>query len=466
MSHFPPDSGRIFCRRGPSYPPPPVKKLAANLTFQVLFAIALGVLVGGLFPKFGAALKPVADTFINLVKMLIAPIIFLTVGLGIAGMGSLNKVGRVGGKALLYFEVVTTLALAIGVGVANLTRPGAGLQALAAAVLHDAKSTAEAAKYTAQAGEMNWVEFFTHLVPTSVVDAFAKGDILQVLLFSVLFGLALNRLGPPAQPLVQTFERLSQAMFGVLALVMKLAPLGAFGGMAFTIGKYGLAALLPLGKLMLVVYATMFLFIFGVLNLVLRYYQLRLGPYLGFIKEEILLVLGTSSSESALPRMIDKLERYGCSRSVAGLVIPTGYSFNLDGTSIYLSIAVIFLAQAFNIPLTLGQQLSLIAILVVTSKGAAGVTGSGFIVLASTLAATKTIPVESVALLLGVDRFMSEARAITNVIGNGVAALVIAKSEGEFDEARHLLALQGRSVPEELRPAPVAPLLLVETEQR
>lgn len=427
-----------------------LKRWSANLTVQVLVAIALGVAVGALFPTTGAALKPVADTFINLIKMLIAPIIFLTVVLGIAGMGSLRQVGRVGGKALLYFEVVTTLALAIGVGMANLTQPGAGVRATAQAVLHDARQTAEAAKFTAQAGEMNWVEFFTHLVPDSVVGAFAKGDILQVLLFSVLFGLALNRLGTSAAPLVRTFERLSEVMFGVLALVMRLAPLGAFGGMAFTIGKYGLATLLPLGKLMLVVYATMFLFIFGVLNLILRYYGLRLGPYLSFIKEEILLVLGTSSSESALPRMIDKLERYGCSRSVAGLVIPTGYSFNLDGTSIYLSIAVIFLAQAFNIRLPLAQQLTLIAILVVTSKGAAGVTGSGFIVLASTLAATRTIPVESVALLLGVDRFMSEARAITNVIGNGIATLVIAKSEGEFDEARHLLALQGHPVAEPL----------------
>ncbi|MFD1467057.1 C4-dicarboxylate transporter DctA [Hymenobacter caeli] len=443
-----------------------MKKPFSNLTVQVLAAIALGVLVGALFPAFGAALKPVADTFINLIRMLIAPIIFLTVVLGIAGMGSLQKVGRVGGKALLYFEVVTTLALAIGVGVANLTQPGAGLQATARAVLRDAGKVAEAAKYTAQAGGMHWVEFFTHIVPTSVVEAFAQGDILQVLLFAVLFGLAVNRLGSVGEPLTRTFERLSQAMFGVLALVMKLAPLGAFGGMAFTIGKYGLAALLPLGKLMLVVYATMFLFIFGVLNLILRSQKLRLGPYLNFIKEEILLVLGTSSSESALPRMIDKLERYGCSRPVAGLVIPTGYSFNLDGTSIYLSIAVIFLAQAFNIPLSLGQQLSLITILVVTSKGAAGVTGSGFIVLASTLAATKVIPVESVALLLGVDRFMSEARAITNVIGNGVAALVIAKSEGEFDEARHQRALQGGSGPEAERPAPVVPLPVVGADGR
>jgi aerobic C4-dicarboxylate transport protein len=445
-----------------------MKKLTSNLTVQVLTAIALGVLVGTFFPTFGAALKPVGDTFINLIKMLIAPIIFLTVVLGIGGMGDLKKVGRVGGKALLYFEIVTTLALAIGITAANLSHPGRGVDARASVATQTAAQAAETAKYTAAAatsGDMNWGDFFMHIVPHSVVGAFADGDVLQVLLFAVLFGLALSRI--PAeygQPLLRTFERLSHAMFGVLALVMKLAPIGAFGGMAFTIGKYGLATLLPLGKLMLVVYLTMFLFVFVVLNGIMRFYSLSLWRYLSFIKEEILLVLGTSSSESALPRMIDKLERYGCSRSVAGLVIPTGYSFNLDGTSIYLSIAAIFLAQAFNIDLSLTQQLTLIGILMLTSKGAAGVTGSGFIVLASTLAATKIIPVEGVALLLGVDRFMSEARAITNVIGNGVATLVVAKSEGEFDEARHQLALRGQSVPEAEQPAPAAPLPLVKLD--
>jgi aerobic C4-dicarboxylate transport protein len=446
-----------------------MKKLTSNLTVQVLTAIALGVLVGTFFPTFGAALKPVGDTFISLIKMLIAPIIFLTVVLGIGGMGDLKKVGRVGGKALLYFEIVTTLALAIGITAANLSHPGRGIDARASVATQTAAQAAEAAKYTtAAAGPgINWTDFFTHIVPHSVVGAFAEGDVLQVLLFAVLFGLALSRI--PAeygQPLLRTFERLSHAMFGVLALVMKLAPIGAFGGMAFTIGKYGLATLLPLGKLMLVVYVTMFLFVFVVLNGIMRFYGLSLWRYLGFIKEEILLVLGTSSSESALPRMIDKLERYGCSRSVAGLVIPTGYSFNLDGTSIYLSIAAIFLAQAFNIDLSLTQQLTLIGILMLTSKGAAGVTGSGFIVLASTLAATKIIPVEGVALLLGVDRFMSEARAITNVIGNGVATLVVAKSEGEFDETRHQLALLGLDVPEVERPAPVAPLPLIKLDTR
>lgn len=443
-----------------------MKKITSNLTVQVLIAIALGVLVVTLFPDFGAKLKPVGDTFIGPLKMLIAPIIFLTVVLGIGGMGDLKKVGRVGGKALLYFEIVTTLALGIGIGAANLSHPGAGIDARASVATQSAAQTAEAAKYTAAAtsDSMDGVAFFTHIVPHSVVGAFADGEVLQVLLFAVLFGLAVSRI--PAeygQPLLRTFERLSHAMFGVLALMMKLAPIGAFGGMAFTIGKYGLATLLPLGKLMLVVYFTMFVFVFGVLNGIMRFYGLSLWRFLGFIKEEILLVLGTSSSESALPRMIDKLERYVCSRSVAGLVIPTGYSFNLDGTAIYLSIAVIFLAQAFNINLSMTQQLSLIGILMLTSKGAAGVTGSGFIVLASTLAATKVIPVEGVALLLGVDRFMSEARAITNVIGNGVATLVIAKSEGEFDEAQHQRALQGHDVPPEL--AVAKPLLIMETAE-
>ncbi|MCC2546082.1 dicarboxylate/amino acid:cation symporter [Hymenobacter sp. BT175] len=435
-----------------------MKKLTSNLTFQVLTAIGLGVLVGALFPAFGAALKPVGDTFINLIKMLIAPIIFLTVVLGIGGMGDLKKVGRVGGKALLYFEIVTTLALLIGITAANLTRPGTGIEARASVATQTAAQAAEASRYTAAAteGGMNWVDFITHIVPHSVVGAFAEGEVLQVLLFAVLFGLALSRIPASySRPLVATFDRLSHVMFGVLALVMKLAPIGAFAGMAYTIGKYGLATLLPLGKLMLVVYLTMFLFIFGVLGGIMRYYGLSLWRFLGFIREELLLVLGTSSSESALPRMIDKLERYGCSRSVAGLVIPTGYSFNLDGTSIYLSIAAIFLAQAFNIELSLTQQLTLVGILMLTSKGAAGVTGSGFIVLASTLAATRIIPVEGVALLLGVDRFMSEARAITNVIGNGVATLVVAKSEGEFDEAQHQRALLGLDLPPELA-GPVA----------
>jgi aerobic C4-dicarboxylate transport protein len=295
---------------------------------------------------------------------------------------------------------------------------------------------------------MDWVAFFTHIIPSNVFEAFAKGDILQVLFFSVLFGLALTKLGNYGHQILQSFERFSKVLFTLLAMVMKLAPLGAFGGMAFTIGKYGVDTLLPLGKLMLVVYTTMFLFVFVVLNGVARLYGFSLWRYLGFIREEILIVLGTSSSESVLPRMIDKMEQFGCSKSVSSLVIPTGYSFNLDGTTIYLAIATIFLAQAFQVNLSVGQQLTIIAILMVTSKGAAAVTGGGFIVLASTLAATKVIPVEGLALLLGVDRFMSEARAITNLIGNGVATIVVAKSEKEFDEMKYQRVLRGEKLPE------------------
>ncbi|TYZ11012.1 C4-dicarboxylate transporter DctA [Hymenobacter lutimineralis] len=410
-----------------------------NLTFQVLTAIALGIAVGALFPAVGAALKPLGDVFIGLIKMLIAPIIFLTVVLGIGSMGSLKKVGRVGGKALLYFELITTFALLIGVAAANLARPGAGIDTRGVAA-----KAAETQQYAEKAAHMDWVAFFTHIIPESFVGAFAQGDVLQVLLVAVLFGLALTRVAPTVSgPLISTFEKLSHVFFAVLGMVMKLAPLGAFGGMAFTIGKYGLDTLLPLGKLMLTVYGTMALFIFGVLGAVARYYGFSLWRLLGFIKEELLIVLGTSSSESALPRLMDKLEAFGCARPVVGLVVPTGYSFNLDGTTIYLSIASIFLAQAFGVPLTLGQQLTIIGILMLTSKGAAGVTGSGFIVLASTLAATKVIPVEGMALLLGVDRFMSEARAITNIIGNAVATVVVAKSEGAFDEEKNRAALLG-----------------------
>ncbi|RTQ44873.1 dicarboxylate/amino acid:cation symporter [Hymenobacter gummosus] len=416
-----------------------MKKLAGNLTFQVLTAILLGVLLGALFPAVGAAMKPVGETFIRLIKMLIAPVIFLTVVLGIGSIGSLKKVGRVGGKALLYFEIITTLALVIGVAAANLLRPGAGVDTSAATA-----KAAETQKYAEQAAGMDWVGFFTHIVPENLVGAFAQGDVLQVLLIAVLFGLALTRLPETvSRPLISTFDRLSHVLFGMLAMVMKLAPLGAFGGMAYTIGTYGLDTLLPLAKLMASVYLTMAVFIFGVLGAVARYYKFSILKLLGFIKEELLIVLGTSSSESALPRLIDKLTAFGCSRSVAGLVIPTGYSFNLDGTTIYLSMASIFLAQAFGIPLSLSQQLTIIGILMLTSKGAAGVTGSGFVVLASTLAATKVIPVEGMALLLGVDRFMSEARAITNIIGNAVATVVVAKSENEFDEVKNRLALAG-----------------------
>lgn len=405
-------------------------RLLNNLTVRVLIAITLGILTGYFFPETAAKLKPLGDLFINLIKMVIAPIIFLTIVLGISNMGDLKKVGRVGGKALLYFEIVTTGALAIGLVLANLIRPGDGVQT-------NAVKGGDVSKYTEQGAGMDWTEFFLHIVPSNAIKAFAEGDILQVLVFSILFGVGLTRMGDFGKPLILTFERLSKVFFNILNVVMILAPLGAFGGMAFTIGKYGLSTLLPLAKLMATVYATMFLFVFVVLNLILRYYKISLWTVLKFIKEELLIVLGTSSSESALPQIMDKLEALGCSRSVVGLVVPAGYSFNLDGTTIYLVMATIFLAQVFGVDLTIGQELTIIGILMVTSKGAAGVTGSGFIVLASTLTAIKVIPVEGLALLLGVDRFMSEARSITNIIGNTVATIFIANNEGEFNRDQY-----------------------------
>jgi aerobic C4-dicarboxylate transport protein len=423
-----------------------MKRLFNNLTFRVLVAIVLGIAVGAFFPQTGASLKPIGDVFISMIKMVIAPVIFLTIVLGISSMGNLKKVGRVGGKALLYFELVTTFALIIGLVVANWVKPGVGLAV-------DNLAQGDISGYQKSASEINWVEFITHIVPSNVVDAFAKGDILQVLFFSVLFGIGLTKMEGAGLSVIATFEKLSRVFFNILGVVMKLAPLGAFGGMAYSVGKFGLDTLIPLGKLMLSVYATMFLFIFVVLNGICRFYGFSLWKYLKFIKEELLIVLGTSSSESVLPQIMRKLERYGCSRSVVGLVIPTGYSFNLDGTTIYLSMAVIFLAQVFAIDLSLSQELTVIGILMLTSKGAAAVTGGGFIVLASTLGAMKVIPVEGMALLLGVDRFMSEARAITNLIGNGVATIVVAKSENEFDPVRNEIALSGGELPEELEVA-------------
>jgi aerobic C4-dicarboxylate transport protein len=406
-----------------------VRKLLNNLTFRVLVAITLGILIGHFFPATAAKLKPLGDLFINLIKMVIAPIIFLTIVLGISNMGDLKKVGRVGGKALLYFEIVTTLALVIGIVIANWVKPGAGVDA-------SSVQGGDISAYASQGKDLDWVKFFMHIVPDNAIKAFAEGEILQVLVFSVFFGIGLTRMGERGHSLIVTFEKLSRVFFNILNVVMTLAPLGALGGMAYTIGKFGLATLLPLAKLMGTVYLTMFLFIFVILNLILRYYRVSLWSVLKYIKEELLIVFGTSSSESALPQVMDKLESMGCSRSVVGLVIPAGYSFNLDGTTIYLSMATIFLAQVFSVDLTLGQELTIIGILMITSKGAAGVTGSGFIVLASTLTAVRVIPVEGLALLLGVDRFMSEARSITNIIGNTVATIFIANNEKEFDRAK------------------------------
>ena len=411
-----------------------MRRIHHNLTFQVLVAITLGVLLGLFAPGAAKAMKPIGDTFINLVKMVITPVIFLTIVLGIANMSDLRKVGRVGGKALLYFEIVTTFALAIGLLVVNITKPGAGLDVSALA-------KGDVSKYAEAGKGLTFVDFVTHIVPSSVVGAFASGEVIQVVFFAVLFGVSLAFLGPSGRPLTDMLDTISRVFFRIVALVMKVAPIGAFGSMAYTVGTFGVKSLLPLGRLMLDVYLTMAIFIFVVLNLILRRYGFSLWEYLKFIREEILIVLGTSSSEPALPRMLDKMERYGCARSVVGLVIPAGYSFNLDGTSIYLSMATIFIAQAFQVHLGVVEQLSVLGVLMLTSKGAAGVTGSGFIVLASTLTAMRVVPVEGVAILLGVDRFMSEARAITNIIGNGAATLVIARSENAFDDAARARAV-------------------------
>lgn len=410
-----------------------MKSIFSNLTFQVLMAIAMGILVGAFFPGFAPHAKLISQSFINMISMLIAPIIFLTIVLGIAHMGDMKKVGRVGGKALLYFEIVTTLAIVIGMLVANLLKPGEGLKTLTGDV-------EKIKTYTDQAGSINWAEFLTHIIPHNIFESFTKGDILQILFFAILFGYGLNKMGETGSSLLNTFDKISKVFFNIMKVVMRLAPVGAFGGMAFSVGTYGLKTLLPMAKLMGSVYLTCFLFIFVVLNGICRYYKFSLWKYLRFIRQEILIVLGTSSSESVLPSMMQKMEAIGCRKSVVGLVIPTGYSFNLDGTAIYLSMAVIFLCQVFQVELSVGQQVSVLAVLMVTSKGAAGVTGSGFIVLASTLTALKIMPVEHIAILLGVDRFMSEARAITNMIGNGIATIVIAKSENEFDQEKYLLA--------------------------
>ena len=422
-----------------------MKRLFGNLTFRVLVAIALGVILGVVAPDAAKAMRPLGDTFVNLVKMVIAPIVFFTIVLGIATLGDLKRVGRVGGKALIYFEVVTTFALAIGLIVVNTIKPGAGLDVSRLA-------GGDISRYTTQAQQMTFVDFVTHIVPANMLEAFVRGEMLQVVFVAVLFGVALSALGEVALPALNVFEVLSKALFRIVGIIMIVAPIGAFGAMAYTVGNFGLRTLIPLGELMLSVYTTMFLFVFVVLNLIARIYGFSLWRFLRYIWEEILLVLGTSSSEAALPRMMDKLEKFGCAKPIVGLVVPTGYSFNLDGTSIYLSMATVFLAQVSGIDLSLGQELTVLGVLMLTSKGAAGVTGSGFIVLASTLSAMKIIPIGSIALLLGVDRFMSEARAIVNLIGNGVATVVIAKSENAFDAEQNRRALEGHVALEEDAP--------------
>jgi aerobic C4-dicarboxylate transport protein len=410
-----------------------------TLYLQVLAAIVVGVLVGYLWPDFGASLKPLGDGFIKLVKMLIAPIIFATVVVGLAGMGDLKKVGRVGGKALLYFEIVSTLALIIGLVVANVFTPGAGVHANAATL--DAKAVAG---YTKAAQGQTTAEFLLHIIPNTFVGAFAEGEILQVLLLAVLFGIALGQIGEHGRPVLNLINEVSRVIFGIVSMVTKLAPVAAFGAMAFTIGKYGLRSLVSLGALMACVYVTCALFIFVVLGLIARFNGFSVWKIIKYIREELLIVVGTSSSETALPGLMHKMEKAGCARPVVGIVVPSGYSFNLDGTSIYLTMAALFVAQATDTPLTLWEQGKLLLVLMITSKGAAGVTGSGFITLAATLAATDKIPVAGMALILGVDRFMSEARAITNFIGNAVATLIVAKWDGSFDATKGGDVLAGK----------------------
>ncbi|GAB3400614.1 dicarboxylate/amino acid:cation symporter [Massilia agilis] len=398
------------------------------LYIQVLFAIIVGVLLGVFDPDLATKMKPLGDGFVKLIKMIIAPVIFCTVVAGIAGMQDMKKVGRVGGKALLYFEVVSTFALAIGLIVAHVIQPGAGFNVDPATL--DTKAIAE---YTAKTKSLSTVDFLMNIIPNTFVDAFAKGDILQVLLISILFGFALSILGERGRPVTKFIDELSHAIFGVVGIIMKAAPIGAFGAMAFTIGKYGVAALLPLAKLVGTFYLTSALFVIIVLGLIARFTGFSIFRFVSYIKEELLIVLGTSSSESALPALMRKMEKLGCSKSVVGLVVPTGYSFNLDGTNIYMTMAALFIAQATNTDLTLGQQLTILVVAMLTSKGASGITGAGFITLAATLAVVPTIPVAGMALILGIDKFMSECRALTNFIGNGVASIVVSKWENELD---------------------------------
>jgi aerobic C4-dicarboxylate transport protein len=400
-----------------------------HLYVQVLVAITAGILLGHFYPQLGEQMKPLGDAFIKCIKMIIAPIIFFTVVHGIASMRDMKKVGRVGLKALIYFEVLTTAALIIGLIVINLWKPGAGMNVDLSTV--DTKSIAA---FTAKAKDQGTVQFLMDIIPSTVVGAFANGEILQVLFFAILFAFGLQALGQHGEGVLRLIDVVSHVFFRIVGVIMKVAPIGAFGAMAFTIGKYGVATLVSLASFMMAFYVTCLLFVFVVLGAVAALSGFSIFKFIRYIKEELLIVLGTSSSESVLPRMIAKMENLGCEKSVVGLVIPTGYSFNLDGTCIYLTMAAIFLAQATGTELTVWQELGIIGVLLLTSKGAAGVTGSGFIVLAATLASVGTIPVASIALILGIDRFMSEARALTNLIGNGVATIVVAKWEGALDE--------------------------------
>jgi aerobic C4-dicarboxylate transport protein len=422
-----------------------------QLYVQVLVAIAAGILLGHFYPEVGASLKPLGDSFIKLVKMIIAPVIFLTVATGIAGMSDLKKVGRVAGKAMLYFLVFSTLALAVGLLVSNFVQPGAGMHI-------DVKTldTTKITDYAAKAHDQSVVGFLMNIIPSTIVGAFAEGDILQVLFFSILFGISLAMIGDRGKPVVDLLQGLTAPIFKLVAILMKAAPIGAFGAMAFTIGKYGIASITNLALLVGTFYLTSFLFIVVVLGAVCLYNGFSILSLIRYIKEELLLVLGTSSSEAALPGLMNKMERAGCKRSVVGLVIPTGYSFNLDGTNIYMTLAALFIAQATDIHLSLGDQILLLLVAMLSSKGAAGITGAGFITLAATLSVVPSVPVAGMALILGIDRFMSECRAITNFIGNAVATVVVARWEGELDQEQFARALAGKEpVTVDVLPQPV-----------
>jgi len=434
-----------------------VKRFSRSLYLQVITAVIIGALVGHFYPATGAQMKPLGEGFIKLVKMLIAPIVFSTVVTGIAKMGDLRKVGRVGLKGIIYFEVLTTIALAIGLVVGKVLVPGAGMNVNPATL-----DTKAIASYTAPSAHLSTMDFIMNIIPKDVADAFARGEILQVLFFSILFGVALAGLkGDYAKVVLHFVDGLSVVLFKIVGIVMRVAPIGAFGAMAFTVGKYGVGTLLSLAKLIGTFYTTSVLFVVIMLGAVMLFCRLNIFKFLRYIKEEILIVLGTSSSESALPLMMRKMERLGCGKPVVGLVVPMGYSFNLDGTSIYLTLATLFIAQATNTHVTLGQELEILAVLLLTSKGAAAVTGGGFITLAATLSAVGNIPVAGLTLLLGVDRFMSEARAITNLIGNGVAAVAVSRWEGELDVDRARALLDGKASPDapeeaDVEPVPVA----------
>ena len=418
------------------------RPLYRELYFQVLVAITLGVALGFFNPPLAEKMKPLGDGFIKLIRMMIAPIIFATVVTGIAGMGDMKKLGRVGIKALLYFEVVTTMALIIGLVIVTIVQPGAGINA-------DPKTldTKAVAQYTTSGAQLSTVDFIMNVIPDQMVNAFAKGEVLQILLIAIMFGLALATF-EKGKPVLEAFQYISHILFKMIGFIMYAAPLGAFGAMAFTIGKYGIGTLVQLGKLMICFYATAVLFVFVVLGTIARLHGFRIVKLLKYLKEELLIVLGTSTSEAALPSLMVKLERLGCTKSVVGLVVPSGYSFNLDGTSIYLTIAALFVAQATNTHLTSAQEIQLLLVLMLTSKGAAAVTGGGFITLAATLSSLHTVPVAGITLLLGVDRFMSEMRGLTNMTGNAVATIVVAKWEGEFDSSKALLVQPGRAVAE------------------